>query len=183
MENVPFSDVREVVLPHESALIKYGSKKECKYRHLCGDEDFVGPQISELSEALKDEGVNLIISIASGGFEPAALTADYLGVNQIFPVRYSHLSHYDKKVLVPQYTPDNYSQRQIQGKAVLIIDDIFDTGRTASAITKWAKKHGPTKIYFAFVRKIVGDKNFLSNPDMHQSENYRYLYQEKGKKI
>ena len=180
--NVSFSDVKEVVLPHDSALIKYGVKKVSKRRHLYGLEGDVGGHIPEVVKALEGEKINLIIPIASGGFEPAALTADYLGVDYMLPVRYSYLSKDDLKVLIPQHAPDDYSQRQIKGSNVLIVEDIIASGRTASQVTKWAKKYSPAKVYLSAISILGGLGCYLNSADMCVSNQSEHLYHEKKRK-
>ena len=110
---IPFDEVREVIMPYDSRLIKHGSKSEYKERHLAGKEQQVGNYAANIADVLESEEVDLIMPVASGGFEPALLTADYLGLKHIFPIRYSRVSRNDNGVLVPAQAPRDYPQQQI----------------------------------------------------------------------
>jgi hypoxanthine phosphoribosyltransferase len=110
--------------------------------------------------SLIHEPIDLIIPVASGGFEPAAIIAYYLGISKMFPVRFSVSSRKDKRVLVPSQAPRNYSAKNIADKTVLIVDDVVATGTTTQKLTDWIRKFDPAKIYFAIVRpkeEILGD--------------------------
>jgi len=160
-------------MPHDSALVRHGSKSEYKGRHLFGQEDHVAHYASDISKVLSNERIDLIIPIASGGFEPSALTADYLGVDKMFPLRYSRVSRTDSKVLVPSRAPVRYPKQQIKGKRILIIDDIVGSGRTLSQFAKWIRRHSPTKVYFAVVQ---GGQTDLKSHNLHKHDNSQHLY-------
>ena len=131
-ENIPFSEVLELVMPYDSVLIKYGSKNTSILRQMYGEESLVRESVDDIVRSL-DEKIDLVIPVASGCFEPAALISDYLDVDQVFPVRYSNVSRNDWRVLVPKYAPKKYAQERIERKNILIVDDIVDSGRTISS--------------------------------------------------
>lgn len=150
-ENIPFSEVLELVMPYESILTKYGSKNTSRLRHMYGEESTVRESVGDIVRSL-DEEIDLVIPVASGGFEAAALISDYLDVGQVFPVRYSNVSRNDWRVLVPKCAPKKYAKERIEVKNILIVDDIVDSGGTARKLIRWANKNNPTKVYFATIK-------------------------------
>jgi hypoxanthine phosphoribosyltransferase len=172
-ENVPFDEVREIIIPYDSTLIKHGLKRGCKKRHLDGSEYQVGRYALNLTEVLKNEELDLVIPIASGGFEPSALIADYLSINEMFPIRYSRVSRTDGGVLVPSQAPLEYPKQEVDGKRILVIDDIVASGGTFSKLAKWMKNYCPTKAYFSTVQ---GDQKDLKDSNLHTHNNSQHLY-------
>ena len=69
-----------------------------------------------------------IIAIARGGFVPARILCDYLGVNELAGMR---IAHYQAGAAMEKRArltaPVNVS---IAGKKVLLVDDLIDTGGT-----------------------------------------------------
>ncbi|MDP3989599.1 MAG: phosphoribosyltransferase [archaeon] len=151
-QEIPFDDIRNAIMPYDSRLIRHGSQKGCKKRHLDGSEDQVGRYAMKVANALEGEEVDLIIPVASGGFEPAVLVADYLGVNQLFPIRCSRMSRNDSGVLVPVQAPLDYPIHQISGNRILLVEDIVASGATASKLAQWVENYDPAKVYFAVVQ-------------------------------
>jgi len=171
-KKIPFDKIYERIAPHKSRLIKYGSRHACKYRHLAAYGRQIVDFSKDLSNALKWEKIDLIIPIASGGFEPAAFMADSLEVDEIFPVRYSSVSRKDKEVLIPAQAPLNYSENRISGNRVLIVDDLIEKGTTANNVIDWTKKYNPAQIYFT---SVTGRKD-LNHLNLCQRKDSEYLY-------
>ncbi|MBI5752564.1 MAG: phosphoribosyltransferase [Hydrogenophilales bacterium] len=73
---------------------------------------------------------DLIIAIARGGYMPARVLADYLSVMNVASIKVEHY-HGTKKsarTIVRHPLPEN-----VQGKRVLVVDDVSDTGDTFDA--------------------------------------------------
>lgn len=170
---VPFSSVRELVMPYERAIVTHGSGKACKGRHLAGNESQVGSYAISVADALREEKVDLVIPVASGGFEPATLTADYLGVSQMFPIRFSRVSRSDGGVLLPSQSPKRYAQQQVEGRNILVVDDIVASGKTTEEIANWLRGLNPARVYFAVVQ---GGADTLSDKNLHRIPSSKHLY-------
>ncbi len=149
-KDIPFATIREIILPQAAEIIKYGSTSTAKPRHLAYDGIYVKRCVDGLVNRLPTENLT-IIPIASGGFEPAALLAERVNPEKLFPMRYSKCYHNDAAVLVPPAAPSEYAAQQIEGKNVLIIDDVVCTGMTAEKVIDKVKKHDPATVYFATV--------------------------------
>lgn len=171
---IPFHDVRECVLPYSEQLVRYGLKGKCKIRHLDKKEHELPAYISDVTEALDDKQIDLIIPIASGGFEPACLTADYLNVANMLPIRCSRVSRSDTRVVTPYQAPEDYALHAIQGKHVLLVDDILLSGGTSSKTIKWVQKHNPGSTYFAVVLR---DTDSRISKNLHPISENAYLYE------
>lgn len=172
---IPFLEIRELIRAHEKGIIFHGSSAKCKYRHLEAQERNVADYAISVASALSGEEIDLVIPIASGGFEPAILTADYLGVPQIFPVRCSRVSRADNEVLTPNQAPENYTRDKIIGKRILIVDDIVSSGGTIDVVTNWLKTLNPARLYFAAV-KFENRAKTLNNEQLHRSPVSDHLY-------
>jgi hypothetical protein len=147
---IDYKQVANTILLYKNQIITYGSENACKGRHLDGLEWKVESCVDSALDTLKDLGINLIIPIASGGFEPALLVADYFNVD-VFPVRYSSFSKSDNEVKTPRLMPANISREMIAGKNVLIVDDIVSRCRTSVAVAQWIANLSPSSTSFLTV--------------------------------
>lgn len=84
----------------------------------------------ELAAKIKGEGFkpDIIVAIARGGYVPARLLCDYLDVSDLSSIQITHYtagaSEKRKASLVES------PNRDLEGKNVLLVDDINDTGKT-----------------------------------------------------
>lgn len=146
-----FEKLRGKILPHREQILRDGSREVSKFRHLGGKIKKVN-RLAELArEILAQNKPDLIIPVASGGFEPAAEIANHLGVERIMPIRYSRVSRGDYGVRLPFDAPEKYAFEQISGKRVLIVEDIVASGYTAEFVVDWTNKHNPAEVHFAYV--------------------------------
>ncbi len=170
---IPFVEIKKEILPHSLTFIKHGSNKDYKMKHLERCESELYLYAESIAQGLAGEKIDLIIPVASGGFEPAALAADYLNIEKMLPVRYSNLCKCDIDVLIPTQAPKGYSGEQIIGKRILIIDDIVSLGKTIELVSRWAIRYTPASIHFAVVR---GNFPILKEIDFYEYKGSRHLY-------
>jgi len=116
-----------------------------------------------------NEKVDLIIPVASGGFEPAALCEYYLGVTNILPIRYSYYRKNDCAVLVPPWESQETLEKNIGGKNILLAEDAIVRGKTLEGVSRWLEQYKPEKIYLAAV-------NFCGSPAILQYSEHDGLY-------
>lgn len=83
---------------------------------------------------------DLIIAIARGGYAPARVLADYLGVMNVASIKVEHYRGTRKvaKAYVRHPLPDN-----VRGRRVLIVDDVSDTGDTFEVAVPHIREHLP----------------------------------------
>jgi len=96
----------------------------------------------------KIPGVDMVVAVASGGFEPAYLAMNILGVDEFLPIRYSHVSRHDLGVKTPALAPENYAAA-IKGKSVLLVDDVILSGRSILQCMDYALQHDPKGLYIS----------------------------------
>lgn len=145
---IPFDRVREKILPYSATLIKHGSRKNSKKRHLADNEITVTTCGISVNRKIKGS-IDAIMPVASGGFEPAALLASYLDIKEVLPVRYSLLSRQDQAVLTPTSAPKEYIKESIDEKRILIVEDLVCYGNTIKKILTWIKEFSPSSIQVA----------------------------------
>ena len=173
LKNLPYDKILNLILPYETTLLKYSSKKKSKNRHLTEKEHFINDFQKKLPKELKQKKIDLIIPISSGGFEPSALIAKHLNIEKILPVRYSPQAKKDKKVLTPNQMPSEYIQNNIYNKNILIIDDIAASGTTLAKTARWTEKQIPKQIDISIV---LGGRKHLTYNGIHKQKNSNYLY-------
>jgi hypothetical protein len=88
--------------------------------------------VRRLAEALREEEFDLILGIARGGLIPTALLARALSVRDILTAA---VMFYEGEETLPEpvflpFPPDPL----LFGKRVLVVDDVWDSGRTALAV-------------------------------------------------
>ncbi|BFI75128.1 phosphoribosyltransferase [Sulfurisphaera ohwakuensis] len=110
---------------------------------------------TQLAEKIKESKYDpdIIIAIARGGLVPARIVADVLGVIDILSIKIEHW------VETASHTPEakvKYPFKvDLQGKKVLIIDDITDTGDSVELAKKYVKENfGPIEIRTATMQII-----------------------------
>lgn len=89
---------------------------------------------------------DIVIAIARGGYVPARLLCDYLHLTDLSSFRIVHYTAgAEKKKKAKLVDP---LCRDLDGKKVLLIDDISDTGDTLTLARKHLKEHnaGPVRI-------------------------------------
>lgn len=99
---------------------------------------------------------DVIVAIARGGYAPARILADYLGVMDLVSIRIEHYrgTHKEPQAVIKNSLLTNLDQQQI-----LIVDDVSDTGDTFRAAMQHVEQHSiPKKIKTAAIHhKVVSN--------------------------
>ncbi|MBI4919060.1 hypothetical protein HY837_03960 [archaeon] len=153
-EGIPFDQVKEKLLPLNYTLCDVCEPVRAEKRRLSWQEWSVEKYGRITAQLLKNKNIDVIVPIAAGGFEPAVLNAVDLGVNNIFPVRFSYWTRRDSKVLLPVCIESKESvKQQLQGKNVLVVEDIIFFGRSAIRVIDWLKMQNPASITLGYVQE------------------------------
>ena len=91
--------------------------------------------------------IDCIVALAKGGLEWSRTLADYLKVTDLYSIRvqlYEGIYETSKTPVITQSLPAS-----IQGKHVLIFDDIADTGLTLKIAKEYLSHHGPNSLHTA----------------------------------
>ncbi|MFA4647821.1 phosphoribosyltransferase [Pyrococcus kukulkanii] len=99
---------------------------------------------------------DVIVGLARGGWIAARLYCDYLGVKDLVSIKVEHWGI--------TATPDGRArlkygaQYDFEGKKVLVVDDITDTGESMSLAYEYMKTRNPAEIRTATLLNIKGSK-------------------------
>lgn len=97
-----------------------------------------------------------IVGVARGGWVNARLQCDLLGVKDLYSVKVDHwgvtATKDGKAKLTCLLTGD------VEGKEVLVIDDITDTGESLTMAVEHVKEQGPARVKSATLMHIAGSK-------------------------
>ena len=87
-----------------------------------------------------DPPFDVVLGIARGGLVPAALVAARLGVREVLSAA---LASYDGDVRAARLTTLAFPPRAaLRARRVLIVDDVWDSGRTAVAVRERVRRAG-----------------------------------------
>ncbi len=98
----------------------------------------------------------IVIGLARGGLVPARLIADYLNIKELYVVKTEHWG--------VTATPDGQAklaqglQVSIEGRRVLVVDDITDTGQSLKLAIEHISSHKPAEIKSATLLHITHSK-------------------------
>jgi adenine/guanine phosphoribosyltransferase-like PRPP-binding protein len=149
---IDYDAVLKTIMPCRNKIIMYGSEEEARIRHLINCEYKIDACINDdIIGVLGASKIDLIIPVASGGFEPALLIADYIEVNRMLPVRYSINRGNDDYVMIPQGVSWDAVKGLMENRNVLIVDDISETGITAKKVAEWVVSAEPKKAFYLVV--------------------------------
>ncbi|HKN19178.1 MAG TPA: phosphoribosyltransferase [Dissulfurispiraceae bacterium] len=99
-----------------------------------------------LSWTIKDSGYipDIIIAIGRGGYVPARILCDYLSMNELTAIKVEHwgMAALKREKAVVKF-PLNV---KIDGKKVLLVDDLTDTGETLRVSVMYLKKFRPKEV-------------------------------------
>jgi hypoxanthine phosphoribosyltransferase len=124
------------------------------------------PEYGNLAEALAEKvrsgghAFDLVIGIARGGIPVAMVVSDRLGVKiDIINVKsYSGIAERGSPKILSTLTED------IEGKRILLVDDLVDHGETLATVKKYLKDKHPKQIITAVLFKKPWSK---ADPDYY----------------
>lgn len=110
---------------------------------------------------------DVIVASARGGFVPARLLSDLLGVGDILAVQVTHWGEAtvrgDRAVLRNPYSVD------LSGRSVLLVDDIVDTGLTMATLVEFIRREWrPSVIRTAAISWV--SSHAMLKPDYYVEE-------------
>ena len=99
-----------------------------------------------LFEKMAEEGFypDIIVGIARGGWIPARLLADFYGNKRTANIKiefYNDETRATDEPIISQEISD-----KVEGKTVLVVDDVADSGKSLLAAIEHIKKQNPTEI-------------------------------------
>ena len=117
--------------------------------------DYVVELCKKLAKKIREEGYkpDVIIAIARGGYVPARLLCDYLGVTDLLSIKVEHWLETGKAEKEAKITyPFLYD---LSNKKVLIVDDICDTGDSFIIAQEHVRKNSNPAIIKTAAMQII----------------------------
>ncbi len=144
-KTVPVDEILALLEPHIETYLAYASNKGKKSGRFKNKN--VRTFRSRLQQLAFLEKREVVVPIASGGFEPGIVAADYFGIEEIYPVRFSRIKCHDDSVHAPlPFEPCLFS-----GKNVLLVDEINETELTKEAVMEWVAQFYPRSISYVSI--------------------------------
>lgn len=128
-------------------IITISSGENVRHRHLNGYDEAVASSCSDVAAELYEKNINTVVPILSGGLEPAMLLAHNLNVKNVSPIRTHVGGTVDSENIINFYS----FRESIDGKNILISDDVLQTGSTAKSVMSFVKEFNPNNIYLSNV--------------------------------
>lgn len=102
-----------------------------------------------IAESISSSGVDvdIVVGILRGGWVPARLLSDYLGVHAMGAIEVKFYQGIGRHGSMPVITQPLIVP--VKNMNVLVVDDVADTGKTLSVVTSFIDHYGPRKIYTA----------------------------------
>jgi len=117
-----------------------------------------------IAESLKNKNVKTVFGIARGGIVPASLIARYLNADLVTVTAKSYNENNEREELYISPTDLN----TFQGKNIVFVDDICDSGHTLDAFLQIAKaRFDDRDIYTA---AVLYKSNTVHTPDFYYKQ-------------
>jgi hypoxanthine phosphoribosyltransferase len=95
------------------------------------------------------EHVDIIVGILRGGWIPARLLSDYLGVDSMGAIEVKFYRGIGETAERPVVTQPLIVD--VRDKVVLVVDDVSDTGKTLNTVVGFITHYGPRKVLTATI--------------------------------
>jgi hypoxanthine phosphoribosyltransferase len=112
-----------------------------------------------LADKVMDSKYNpkMLLAIARSGFVPGRLMSDFMGNPQLYALKVEHwldtTAEHTEDAVIP-----HRAQLPVDGKEVLVIDDLVDTGRSAVHTIKYCKDQGAKEVKLAVMLYLTGSE-------------------------
>ena len=106
----------------------------------------------------------VLLCVVTGGI----LTTSELAQRLAFPMEidYVHASRYGDEISGGELEWHHRPQTELSGRAVLLVDDIFDQGATLAGIVDYCKQQGAASVHVAVLVDKIHDRKLTSlRPD------------------
>lgn len=127
------------------------SEAGVEYRHLEEFDCTINEWANSVSKCNEIKDVDVIVPIASEGFEPAFLLNYIIKKPFILPLRYSRCKRKDSSVRFPAISPKDWASNQIRGKKVLVVEGTSLTGTSLKKVVGYVAEQKPEKVLFSAV--------------------------------
>jgi uncharacterized protein len=104
-----------------------------------------------------------LVSLARSGFVPGRLLSDFMGVTDLISLKVEHwldtTGQHKDEATIPYLIP-----LKLEGKKVLVVDDIVDTGKSMNVSVEYVKQYDPSAVKTAVMQYITSS---IHKPDYY----------------
>jgi hypothetical protein len=156
-EGVPYDPIREEVLPYTKDIIRWGSNENVGFYHLNTSPKEVF-RFGQLAPENIQHSPEVIVPVATEGFEPALLLASIYEDVDIFPVRYSKCRKNDVQVKIPKGMFRSGVSKKIKNKKVVALEGTVSSGDSFGKVIRFIKEFEPSSFEAGTVIGKLGMK-------------------------
>ena len=100
----------------------------------------------KLAKKVADSGFrpDVIVAVLRGGVVPALIVSDVLNVEEFYAIRVKHWGIAEEVYKVP--VVEQLPQGKLEGRRVLLVDEIADTGKTIEVAVRELRKMSPQEV-------------------------------------
>ncbi len=122
-------------------------EKEPRLLHLSWSD--IQRLTEELAKSVKESGFkpDLIVAVSRGGFDPARIVCDQLGVRRLASLQIEYYTGVDEKCGSPQVVYPLNSD--VPGLKALVVDDVSDTGSSLKTAMEHVANRGASEVRVA----------------------------------
>lgn len=104
------------------------------------------------SEILSTFSPDIVIAVSEGGWIPTRLIKNHMNGATFYSIGCKNYDENDNQLKEARIT-QGLENLDLQGKKILIMDEVADSGITMKKVTKYISELGPTEIKTAVVHK------------------------------
>ncbi|AEA47105.1 phosphoribosyltransferase [Archaeoglobus veneficus] len=114
--------------------------------------DYMDSLCRRVAEEIREDGFSpdVIVALAKGGWFAGNILCDLLGIPELVSVRVEHYAGIEEKKL----SVNAAALSELEGRRVLIVDDVANTGQSISVAKDYAEKNGAAEIKTAVLQLI-----------------------------
>ncbi len=117
----------------------------------------------------------VIIAVSRGGLIPARIVSDVLGVYELYAIRstlYMHGRIIGGKPLISAHLPAEL----VEGKRVLVVDEVVDTGATMVSILGYLRKLNPLELRTAAIHYKSSTSTYRPDYYVVELKEWKWIY-------
>ena len=117
----------------------------------------------QLAQMIRDDNYrpDIIIAIARGGYTPARILSDYLGVMDMTSFK---VKHYASKEKSPIARIEHPLAADVSGQKILLVDDVSDTGDTFEVATQHINERTNPAMDPELQRQVAQQRTIINEP-------------------
>lgn len=126
-----------------------------KFKCVVTNWDYIYDLCRDVSNEVKESGYepDVIIALARGGWFAGRVLCDFLGLDDLTSLK---IEHYTGTAVAGEEPVIKYplAETAVEGKKVLIVDDIADTGKSMIHAKEYVLKQGPKDVRTATLQHL-----------------------------